>query len=332
LRYSTVNPLRAILLARQLSPDERLDAALATPGMISVANRPLAAHVLDELAAAGVDHVTVVGSGTVARGLRDALTRGVPDALALEFLEVDGQPIGGAIMERIRAADGTILVHSGECLLGDELGEIAARLEEAHLDGVGVNAPGPHGDAPPDAQLVRSSAIAGLTAEELSARLFDSLGPRLLADGTVDTVSVTRGWWYEPGDDSMLAANRLILDRLDPSGTAAALRGESQVQGVASIDPTAIVESSIIRGPVIIGPGARVTDAYVGPYTAIGARAVIENSEIENSMVMEDASIRDLGIRLESSVIGPRAEISTRFMLPRAVRLQVGAGARIALP
>ena len=75
-------------------------------------------------------------------------------------------------------------------------------------------------------------------------------------------------------------------------------RGEvidSTIQGAVSIHPTARVESSIIRGPAIIGAGVRLRDAYVGPYTSIGNDVLIEGAEVEHSIVMPEASIRHLG-------------------------------------
>ena len=62
--------------------------------------------------------------------------------------------------------------------------------------------------------------------------------------------------------------NRLVLEELDP-GPATSVPG-CRVEGRVSIHPAARVESSVIRGPVVIGPNVEVQDAYVGPYTAIG--------------------------------------------------------------
>ena len=41
-----------------------------------------------------------------------------------------------------------------------------------------------------------------------------------------------------------------------------------------------------MRGPAIIGAGARLTDCYVGPYTAVGEGCVIENAEVEHSILL----------------------------------------------
>jgi glucose-1-phosphate thymidylyltransferase len=97
------------------------------------------------------------------------------------------------------------------------------------------------------------------------------------------------------------------------------------------IHPTAHLESSVIRGPVIIGAGARVVDAYVGPYTAIGDGVRVEGAEIEHSIILSGASILHIGGRLEASVVGRDAKVYRDFSLPRALRLQVGDGVEVAL-
>ncbi len=88
---------------------------------------------------------------------------------------------------------------------------------------------------------------------------------------------------------------------------------------------------SLLRGPVIVGPGASIADAYIGPYTSVGAGVVVEGSEIEYSILLAGAELRFLGMRLESSVIGRGARIVRAFELPGAIRMSVGEGAEIVL-
>ena len=59
-----------------------------------------------------------------------------------------------------------------------------------------------------------------------------------------------------------------------------------------------------MRGPAIIGAGARLIDCYVGPYTAIGEGCVIENAEVEHSILLAGSEVRDLAGRMESSLLG----------------------------
>jgi glucose-1-phosphate thymidylyltransferase len=132
------------------------------------------------------------------------------------------------------------------------------------------------------------------------------------------------------GQQILLESNRRMLEQI--ASTTAPERFDScTVQGQVEVHPTAEVRRSLLRGPVIIGPGARVSDAYIGPYTSIGAGVVIEGSEIEHSIVLPEAEIRFVGTRLESSVIGRSARIVRGFEPPGALRMSLGDGAEVIL-
>ena len=81
---------------------------------------------------------------------------------------------------------------------------------------------------------------------------------------------------------------------------------------------------SVVRGPAIIGRGAVIENAYVGPFTAIGDGVTIRGSEIEHSIILEGSAVTDVGARIESSLLGRE-----RPRLPggdEAARLQPHAG------
>jgi glucose-1-phosphate thymidylyltransferase len=106
---------------------------------------------------------------------------------------------------------------------------------------------------------------------------------------------------------------------------------DSEVQGRVALDPSAEVHDSLIRGPVAIGPRARITNAYIGPYTSIGADVHVDCVEIEHSIVLDRASLRYVGTRIEGSLVGPDARVSRDFRMPQAIRLSVGAGAEVSI-
>jgi glucose-1-phosphate thymidylyltransferase len=74
---------------------------------------------------------------------------------------------------------------------------------------------------------------------------------------------------------------------------------------------------------VTIGPGTRVVNSFVGPYTAIGRGCEVVNSEVEHSVVMDSSRIVDIP-RLEDSLIGREAVVTRSQQRPRALRLMVG--------
>jgi glucose-1-phosphate thymidylyltransferase len=153
-----------------------------------------------------------------------------------------------------------------------------------------------------------------------------------LADkpGHVQAVFAT-GWSKRvQGVEDLLETNRLVLQRIRPAQAPGKFSG-SRIMGPVVVDETSTIESSVLNGPLAIAGGAYVTDSYIGPYTAIGARARIDGAEIERSVVLPDASVSHVGFRIEGSVIGARARIAREFAPPRALQLWIGQDARVSL-
>jgi glucose-1-phosphate thymidylyltransferase len=147
-------------------------------------------------------------------------------------------------------------------------------------------------------------------------------------------VPASKCWRFKGAADSALEANRFVLEDLsieplhfEPPGFAS----RTIVQGPTRIHPSVTLERSTVRGPLVIGPRARLCDAYIGPYTSIAADVSVEGAEIENSIILSETRITHLGWRMEASVVGPAASICQDFRLPRALRLQVGEGAKVSL-
>jgi glucose-1-phosphate thymidylyltransferase len=86
-----------------------------------------------------------------------------------------------------------------------------------------------------------------------------------------------------------------------------------------------------VRGPAMIGARSHVCDAYIGPYTAIGTDVTIHHAELEHSIVLSGASVRDLEYRIEASLIGRNVQIGRGPALPRAYRFVVGDNSEIAI-
>src|SRR5207244_13535186 len=107
---------------------------------------------------------------------------------------------------------------------------------------------------------------------------------------------------------------------------------DSGVEGRVVIEPGVVVERTTIRGPAIVGRGSRITDAYVGPYSAIGEDVTIDRAELEYSIVLAGSSVRDLEGRIEASLIGRNVRVTRGPAQRPAYRRVVGAHAQIAVP
>src|SRR4051794_16158414 len=141
---------------------------------------------------------------------------------------------------------------------------------------------------------------------------------------------VVRGWWKDTGRlDDMLEANRLILEVVERR-----VEGElvdSQVDGRVVVEAGARLERTTVRGPAVIGAGARLTDCYVGPYTAVAEDCVIDGAEVEHSILLAGSRVAGLQGRMESSLLGRNVHIGRSPRQPRAYRFMVGDNSEIGI-
>ena len=139
---------------------------------------------------------------------------------------------------------------------------------------------------------------------------------------TVRSTTIT-GYWKDTGNvTDMLEVNRLLLESVESrqDGTTGP---ECEIIGRVVIEAGAHVSGSRIVGPVIIGAGTKISGCYVGPFTAIGQDCVVEDSEIEYSIVLPRASIRGVR-RIAASLIGHDAEVMPAPRVPKVHRLVLG--------
>ena len=139
------------------------------------------------------------------------------------------------------------------------------------------------------------------------------------------------GWWKDTGKiEDILEANRLILESI-----VGKIQGKvdmaSRINGQVIIEEGVVVQNSIIRGPAIIGAGTEIIDSYIGPFTAIQERCRIIQTEIEHSIVLEGSEIRDVGSRIDESLIGREVKIYKCPPKPSAYRLMVGDKSEIGI-
>jgi glucose-1-phosphate thymidylyltransferase len=137
------------------------------------------------------------------------------------------------------------------------------------------------------------------------------------------------GWWKDTGKPTdLLEANRLILDNIEPRNDGTVDK-QSEVAGRVVIEEGAHIINSKIRGPVIIGKKCVIENSYIGPFTSIGDRTEMRNSEIEYSIVLRDCKVTSVGVRIEGSILGNDVEVVEATGKPRVHRFMIGDQSRI---
>ena len=329
--------------------------------LVPVANRPVLFYGIEAMADAGITEIGIIIAPETGDEIRATAGDGSRFGVKITYIVQDA-PAGLAhavlTAEPFLGAD-PFVMYLGDNLLQGGITDLVAAFRADEPDALILLTPVPdpehYGVAElHDGRVVRLQekppqpktdlALVGVymftagihdaaRAIEPSARgeleITDAI-QHLVDDGRRVEPHVVQGWWKDTGRlEDMLEANRLVLDRIERriEGTLTA----SSCEGRVIIEPGAVLERSTVRGPAIIGAGARLIDAYIGPYTAVGEGCVIQDAEVEHSILLEGSSVRDLGARMESSLLGKDVAIARSLGQPRAYRFLVGDQSEIGI-
>jgi glucose-1-phosphate thymidylyltransferase len=326
---------KALVLAGRTDRD--LPWPSVQPGpkhLVPVGNRPILFHQLEALRSAGVLEAAIAVEPEDARSIGAAVGDGSDWNLAVSYVSwAPASGIGGALAAAQEfIADEPVLVRPGDALHRELIHPHIADFAGGQLDAMALRlsgAPRDRGQLLPGGYLLSHRAVSLLTGRPRLCGGDPLAGVR--RHGGQVLVRDLDGCLACHGDqDALLDANRRVLEDLRSDVDPAAHVG-CEFQGPVVVHPSAQLEHTLVRGPAIIGPGTRLSHAYVGPYTSIGANVTIDGSQIEHSIVLDDAELLNVGGRLETSVIGRGARISRSFVVPSAMRLSVGAGAEVTI-
>lgn len=326
--------------------------------LVPVANRPILFFVIDNLVDAGITDIGVVISPETGPEVRAALGDGSRWNARLTYI-VQDRPAGLAhavLTARPYLGDDDFCMYLGDNLIGSPIRPaveaflaspavsasvmlkevpnprafgVATLDADGHITGL-VEKP----EVPPSnlalvgVYLFRSGPVFSAIAEiKPSPRgeleITDTLA-RILARGESVHHDIVTSWWLDTGKkDDLLLANDTVLDAWLKHGIQGSVDVASKVTGRVSIEEGAVVERSIIRGPAVIGAGARIVDARIGPFTSIGAGVTVARSGVDHSVLMEGCVVEDIA-RLEDSLLGRRVRVRPGDTRAGAITLMVG--------
>jgi glucose-1-phosphate thymidylyltransferase len=153
---------------------------------------------------------------------------------------------------------------------------------------------------------------------------------QLIDDGREIKSSLVDGWWKDTGKlYELLEANRIVLEAVEPR-VEGAVDAASEVNGRVVLEGEAELVNSFVRGPAVIGPGTRIVDSYVGPFTSIAAGCVLERTEVEHSVILEGCRISDVS-RVTDSLLGREVDISRSERKPASYRFLLGDHSQVGI-
>lgn len=155
---------------------------------------------------------------------------------------------------------------------------------------------------------------------------------RLIDQGLVVRSHIVEGWWKDTGKlEDILEANHMILQDFDTQMESEPDEA-SEIHGVVRTARNVTIQGSVVRGPCVIAEGTRIIDSYVGPFTSVGPNTEIARSEVENSIILGDCVIRDIGSRISNSLIGRNVTVMKSKKPPQSYQFMVGDNSNIVIP
>lgn len=330
--------------------------------LVPVANKPILDYGLESIAAAGITDVGII-VGETHEQIRAHVGDGSRLGLDVTYIHQPA-PLGLAhcvlVATDFLGADDFVMYLGDNLLTGGIKGFVRrfeARRPAAQILLAKVRDPERYGVAELDTegrvvQLVEKPRVARSDLALVGVYLFSSrileavrsITPSargeleitdaiqwLIDRGEAVRSQIIDGWWKDTGKRyDLLEANRTVLDALE-SRIAGAVDQGSEIVGRVVVEEGAELVDSVVRGPAIIGAGTRLVGTFVGPYTSIAAGCLIENSEIEHSVVLSHTVIRDMR-RIEDSLVGREVEVGLSQRKPRAYRLMLGDHSHVELP
>jgi len=329
--------------------------------LVPVANKPCLFYGIEALKEAGIEDIGIV-VGDTREEIKEAAGDGNRWAVRITYIEQEA-PLGLAHAVKISEAflgDEPFVMYLGDNILKSGIKSLVEEFKEKRPNSLILltEVPDPRlfGVAElKDGKVVRlvekpkkpMSNLALVGVYMFDSHIFEAVKAirpswrneleitdaiqYLVDNGYEVHPHLVSGWWKDTGKiEDILEANRLILESIQAKMDGR-IDEASRISGQVIMEKGVVVQNSIIRGPAIIGAETEIIDSYIGPFTSIQERCKIIQTEIEHSIVMEGSEIRDVGSRIDESLIGRDVKIYKCPPTPSVYRFMVGDKSEIAI-
>jgi glucose-1-phosphate thymidylyltransferase len=331
--------------------------------LLPVANKPILFYVLEQIRGTGITDIGIIISEETGDSIKQAIEDGSKvDARITYILQREPLGLAHAVKTgRPFLGDSPFLMFLGDNLIGENVSGFVEQFNSESPDALVLlkEVPDPRlfGVAELDGKcqvrrLVEkptkpNSNLALVGVYIFSHEIHDAIakikpslrGELEITDALQELINtgkrvqshVLQRWWLDTGKkDDLLEANRIALNEFACRDIRAHVDGNSQIQGRVEMAETTVVENSEIHGPVSILGGCLIRHSFIGPFASIGAGVRIEDSHIQNSVIMENSSICRIG-HLDDSLIGRGVVVNKSKQGLDTVRLFVGDDAKMEI-
>lgn len=326
--------------------------------LIPIANKPILGYVLDNIRKTEITQVGIITAPETEQYVKEYVKTGSEWNINVTY--IPQEPLG--LAHAVKTAQSflgrdSFVMCLGDNVIGQGIKFFVQRFQKEKLDALiilkEVGDPSRFGIA----QLDKNGNITNLVEKPKGSlgnlaiigtylfsnkvhRAIDKIKPswrgeleitdaikEMVAMGLKVKAEILNSWWLDTGKkDDILCANAKILDEYIQRNVEGQI-DNSTIEGRVSIDKEAQIINSFIRGPCIIGKNVLIENSFLGPFTSIGDSSQIINSNVEYSVILKNAVIKDVE-RLEESIVGKNSSV-TRSRKSSTIKLHVGDYAEV---
>ncbi len=314
--------------------------------LIPIIGRPILFHCIDYLRQAGITDICIIISPETGPTIQKELKNYNYDVQITFIVQDEPKGLAHAInLSKAFVGDDDFTVLLGDNLFDKPLSELIESFNKTDSDSLillkevdrpydfGVVKFGANGKAEKivekPKELISNFAIVGVYL--FNPLIFDSIAkiapsPRgeleitdavalQVAEGRDVQTSILESYWFDSGTrEGLLDANKRYLIAAKKFDNINSNIKDSYLLGNVAIGEGSYIENSNIMGPIFIGKNTRIVNSVIGPYTTIAANCTITNSELQETVVMENTKIinsnvtsslifKDLSIKDQSLII-----------------------------
>lgn len=332
--------------------------------LLKIANKPMCVYAIENLKNAGIKEIGLVVGHTEERveNMKQILGDGSKWGVKFTYI-IQNAPKGIADAVNISKdfiKDDTFVVYLGDNILQGGIKEFVKKFEESSYDAQVLltkhENPSRFGVArfdennnlvellekpenPPSDYVILGIYFFRPSVFEVIKKLKPSKRNELEITDAIDVLikskknkvgwMVVKGWWKDTGKpEDILEANHLILSDIKNEIQGTIDKSVKVIGKVIIGKGSQIKDGSTLKGPLIIGKNCVIANAYIGPYSSIGDNVKIENTEIESSIVLDEAKISTKR-RIIDSLIGEMVEIFDNEGIQRGSMFIVGDSSKI---
>jgi glucose-1-phosphate thymidylyltransferase len=354
--------IKALVLAGGKGTRLRPITHTSAKQLVPIANKPILFYGLEAIRAAGIVDVGII-VGDTWREIESAVGDGSAFGLKVTYIQQNA-PLGLAHAVKIAneyMGKEPFVMYLGDNLIMGGISDFVAEFQKnkpnAQILLASVDTPSDFGVAElSEGRVVRleekpaqpRSNLALVGVYMFDAEIFGAVNAirpsqrdeleitdaiqYLIDAGKEVRAHEVSGWWKDTGKlDDILEANRMILETVERRIDGEVV-GACRIDGNVVVAKGAVIEGSVLRGPLVVGENSRIVRSYIGPFTSIYHDVTVQNSELEHSIILEHSRIANLGQRMERSLVGKDVEIEQSATMPRAYRFMVGDASRIEVP